>query len=237
MSRCGLQARSTTGKQAWMVPQNGQETGACPPCPQRPQCPLYQWVTASLPFVSGHRLKTVFLRAATANARDRLRPAKRWTIWTIWARWTNTCSPAVHTVHTVHSSLREQQLSISDRLAPFPLFPLPVVAIPPLAGRLLLRPFTGRRCAGEVTEWTIVQHWKCCVPARYPGFESLPLRQLQAQSPKQYRLLPFWAFLSASPADADRSAVPYGNTENNAICQASTGCQSTIACRYGSVIP
>ncbi|MGI5924614.1 MAG: hypothetical protein ACOX9E_11795 [Lentisphaeria bacterium] len=26
----------------------------------------------------------------------------------------NTCSPAVHTVHTVHSSLREQQLSMSD---------------------------------------------------------------------------------------------------------------------------
>ncbi|NMA47487.1 MAG: hypothetical protein GX945_13085 [Lentisphaerae bacterium] len=28
----------------------------------------------------------------------------------------NTCSLAAHTVHTVHSSLREQQLSTSDRL-------------------------------------------------------------------------------------------------------------------------
>ncbi|NMA47920.1 MAG: hypothetical protein GX945_15295 [Lentisphaerae bacterium] len=36
----------------------------------------------------------------------------------------NTCSLAVHTVHivhTVHSSLREQQLSIADRL-PLPVF-------------------------------------------------------------------------------------------------------------------
>ncbi|MGI5923142.1 MAG: hypothetical protein ACOX9E_04285 [Lentisphaeria bacterium] len=28
----------------------------------------------------------------------------------------NTCLPAVHTVHIVHSSLREQQLSMGDRL-------------------------------------------------------------------------------------------------------------------------
>ncbi|MGI5924435.1 MAG: hypothetical protein ACOX9E_10865 [Lentisphaeria bacterium] len=28
----------------------------------------------------------------------------------------NTCLPAVHIVHIVHSSLREQQLSTSDRL-------------------------------------------------------------------------------------------------------------------------
>jgi hypothetical protein len=42
---CGLQARNTAGKQACLVPQNGQETGACPQCPQCPQCPLYQSVT------------------------------------------------------------------------------------------------------------------------------------------------------------------------------------------------
>ncbi|NMA47849.1 MAG: hypothetical protein GX945_14935 [Lentisphaerae bacterium] len=28
----------------------------------------------------------------------------------------NICLPAVHTVHIVHSSLREQQLSMGDRL-------------------------------------------------------------------------------------------------------------------------
>ena len=31
---------------------------------------------------------------------------------------------------------------------------------------------------GEVAEWSIVQHWKCCVFRKGdPGFESLPLRQ------------------------------------------------------------
>jgi hypothetical protein len=56
----------------------------------------------------------VTLRVATPSARDCLAPAKRWTLWT---RWTTTpCSLAVHTVHIVHSSLREQQLSMGDRL-------------------------------------------------------------------------------------------------------------------------
>ncbi|MGI5924812.1 MAG: hypothetical protein ACOX9E_12785 [Lentisphaeria bacterium] len=44
----------------------------------------------------------------------------------------NTCSLVVHTVHTVHSSLRKQQLSMSDRLllkAGAELFPVVYVAI------------------------------------------------------------------------------------------------------------
>ncbi|MGI5925138.1 MAG: hypothetical protein ACOX9E_14420, partial [Lentisphaeria bacterium] len=43
---CGLQARNTAGKQACLVPQNGQEAGACPQCPQ---CLLYQWLTGYHP--------------------------------------------------------------------------------------------------------------------------------------------------------------------------------------------
>ena len=34
-----------------------------------------------------------------------------------------------------------------------------------------------RRLYGELSEWSKVQHSKCCVPQRNPGFESLTLRQ------------------------------------------------------------
>jgi hypothetical protein len=53
---CGLQARNTAGKQVCLVPQNGQETGACPQCPQCPQCPLYQSVTGYVFAVIGQEL-------------------------------------------------------------------------------------------------------------------------------------------------------------------------------------
>lgn len=34
---------------------------------------------------------------------------------------------------------------------------------------------------GELSEWSKVQHSKCCVPKRDPGFESLTLRQVESE--------------------------------------------------------
>ena len=44
---------------------------------------------------------------------------------------------------------------------------------------------------GELSEWSKVQHSKCCVPKRNLGFESLTLRQ---KSPKNQGFLGFSFF-------------------------------------------
>src|SRR5262249_51648822 len=50
----------------------------------------------------------------------------------------------------------------------------------------------GKQSLGEVTEWSIVQHWKCCVFRKGDrGFESPPLRCLQQASVARVRRKPF----------------------------------------------
>jgi hypothetical protein len=42
---------------------------------------------------------------------------------------------------------------------------------------LLQTPIPVEQFPGEMTEWPIVQHWKCCVPSRVPGVR-IPLSPL-----------------------------------------------------------
>ena len=42
---------------------------------------------------------------------------------------------------------------------------------------------------GELSEWSKVQHSKCCVPKRNPGFESLTLRKKRKSSFEGFRFL------------------------------------------------
>ena len=60
---------------------------------------------------------------------------------------------------------------------------------------------------GELSEWSKVQHSKCCVPKRNLGFESLTLRQKKPEKSRFFGLFFFAILLKISSKPWKEQAV------------------------------